>query len=59
MEDQTMSVSLKCFSCGCELQGDTEKKYKSGDLIKCQECGKLNEKIEEIRKPLFRKSRKM
>lgn len=37
-----MTISLKCLPCGCELQGDTEKKYKSEDFIKCQECKKLN-----------------
>lgn len=43
MEDKTFTVDFKCLFCDCVLEGDTEKEYSSGDMIKCQECGELND----------------
>ncbi|SJM95334.1 conserved hypothetical protein [Crenothrix polyspora] len=43
MENKTFNITLKCFFCECDLKGDTEKKYESGDMLKCQECGELND----------------
>ncbi len=43
MEDKEFHITLKCLFCGCDLKGDTDKKYQSGDMLKCQECGELND----------------
>ena len=43
MEDQNISISLKCLFCDCALEGDAEQDFSSGDLIKCQECDELND----------------
>ena len=43
MEDKELHIRLKCLFCSCDLKGDTEKKYESGDMLKCQECGELND----------------
>jgi len=43
MEDKSFTVELKCLFCDCPLKGDTEKEYVSGDMLKCQECGELND----------------
>lgn len=43
MEDKEFHITLKCLFCGCDLKGDTEKKFQSGDLLTCQECGELND----------------
>lgn len=36
-------LSCKCLFCNETLRGDTSKEYKSGDLIKCLNCGELND----------------
>lgn len=41
MEDFT--VSLTCVFCDVVLEGDTSIEYKSGDLIKCQNCEAEND----------------
>lgn len=43
MENIDFHITLKCLFCGCDLKGDTEKTYQSGDTLKCQECGELND----------------
>lgn len=43
MENKEIYVMMKCLFCGCDLKGDTEKKYQSGDMLKCQECGEQND----------------
>jgi hypothetical protein len=43
MEDKTFTVSLKCIFCDCPLEGDTNKEYSSGDMLKCQNCEELND----------------
>ena len=29
--------------CDCPLEGETDAEFKSGDLLKCQKCGELND----------------
>jgi DNA-directed RNA polymerase subunit RPC12/RpoP len=43
MENKELHITLKCLFCGCDFKGDTEKKYQSGDMLKCQECSELND----------------
>jgi hypothetical protein len=43
MENKRFEISLKCLFCDCELQGDTEKEFSSGDMLECQDCGELND----------------
>lgn len=43
MEDKEFHITLKCLFCGCDLKDETEKKLQSGDMLKCQECGELND----------------
>jgi hypothetical protein len=43
LNDSEFQISLKCLFCGCDLKGDTEKKPTSGDMLKCQDCGELND----------------
>lgn len=43
MENKTFNISLKCLFCGCELKGDPEKQYASGDMIKCTQCEEMND----------------
>jgi hypothetical protein len=43
VENKQFKVSLKCLFCDCELQGNTEKEFSSGDMLECQECGELND----------------
>lgn len=43
MKDKNFYVTLKCLFCGCDLKGNAEKEFHSGDMLKCQECGELND----------------
>ena len=43
MEDKSFTVNLKCLFCDSPLKVDTEKKYASGDMLKCQNCEELND----------------
>jgi hypothetical protein len=43
VENKQFNISLKCLFCDCELQGNTEKEFSSGDMLECQECGELND----------------
>ena len=43
MQNKKFDINLKCFFCKCNLEGDTEKEYSSGDMLKCQACGELND----------------
>lgn len=43
MENKRFEISLKCLFCDCELQGDTENEFSSGDMLECQECGELSD----------------
>ena len=35
---ENFTVSLTCLFCDAVLEGDTSIEYKTGDLIKCQNC---------------------
>lgn len=37
------TLSLTCLFCDTVLEGDTDREYKEGDFIKCQNCGMENE----------------
>jgi hypothetical protein len=43
MENKEFHISLKCFFCGSYLNKVSKKECKSGDVLKCQECGELND----------------
>lgn len=43
MIEENFTVSLTCLFCDIELDGDTSIEYKSGDLIKCQNCEAEND----------------
>ena len=43
MEDKLFTISLKCLFCDCPLEGDIDKEYSSGDMLKCQNCEELND----------------
>ena len=41
--DNELSVDLLCLSCQQQLRGEKNKAYRSGDRIKCDSCGELND----------------
>jgi DNA-directed RNA polymerase subunit RPC12/RpoP len=41
--DNKLSVDLLCLSCQQQLRGEKNKAYRSGDQIKCESCGELND----------------
>lgn len=41
--DNKLSVDLLCLSCQQQLRGEKNKAYRSGDKIKCDSCGELND----------------
>jgi hypothetical protein len=41
--DNELSVDLLCLSCKQQLRGEKNKDYRSGDKIKCNSCGELND----------------
>jgi len=43
MEDKSFSINLKCVFCDSPLEGDTDKQYLSGDMLKCTNCQELND----------------
>ncbi|MCG9039582.1 hypothetical protein [Laribacter hongkongensis] len=43
MKEKEFHIILKCLFCGCDLKGDKDKEYHSGDLLKCQQCNELND----------------
>jgi len=42
-ELESFTIDSKCLFCDATLIGDTTKKYSSGDLIKCMNCGENND----------------
>ena len=42
MEDN-YTINLKFFFCDSSLKGPEEQEYRSGDMIRCSECGELND----------------
>lgn len=46
MENKEFFISFKCFFCGSDLKRastNEQNEHKSGDMLKCQECGELND----------------
>lgn len=43
METKTFNIEARCLFCDSPLKVNAEKRYVSGDLIKCQECGEQND----------------
>jgi hypothetical protein len=43
MDIPNIQVALVCLFCNAPLQGPEETKFSSGDLIKCTQCGELND----------------
>ncbi len=43
MKDISFTIGLKCFFCDCILEGDSEKDFSSGDMLRCQHCHELND----------------
>ena len=41
--DNEISVDLLCRFCNQQLRGEKGKTYQSGDKVKCDACGKLND----------------
>ena len=37
------SVTVVCLFCGSPLQEEEGKEFESGDMIKCSNCGELND----------------
>jgi len=40
---ETYTITLLCVFCDVPLQDEEGKEYRSGDLIKCQQCGEEND----------------
>ncbi|KJF94103.1 hypothetical protein CTN03_18175 [Photobacterium angustum] len=43
MNDKSFTIEIKCLFCDCVLEGDSNKEYSSGDMLKCQNCHELND----------------
>ena len=41
--DKNYSVEVECLFCDAALKVEVGKEYQSGDMIKCSECGELND----------------
>jgi len=41
--DNKLNVDILCLSCQQQLRGEKNKAYRSGDKIKCDSCGELND----------------
>ena len=41
--DNEISVDLLCLSCHAQLRGEPGRTYQSGDTVKCDACGALND----------------
>lgn len=41
--DKSYSIGVKCLFCDVTLKTEKEQEYQSGDMIKCLECGELND----------------
>jgi hypothetical protein len=38
-----MRIEIRCLFCEAALMVDKKKQYSSGDMLKCVECGELND----------------
>ena len=43
MDIPDMRIEICCLFCEAVLMVDKERQYNSGDLLKCTECGELND----------------
>ena len=41
--DKNFTIEVKCLFCEATLQKEDDIEYKSGDLIKCPNCGEMND----------------
>jgi phage FluMu protein Com len=41
--DKSYSIEVKCLFCDATLKSEDGQEYQSGDMIKCSECGELND----------------
>ncbi len=41
--DKNYSIEIVCLFCDAALKIEEGKEYQSGNLIKCSECGELND----------------
>jgi hypothetical protein len=41
--DESYTIEVVCLFCDSALQAEEGKEHMSGDLIKCHECGELND----------------
>lgn len=42
MEDE-FSITVRCLFCKAPLQAEESAEFSSGDMIKCDSCGELND----------------
>ncbi len=42
MKDQ-FTVDAVCLFCGTTLQAEENAEFESGDMIKCESCGEMND----------------
>lgn len=43
MSQLKFKIEIKCLFCDAVLSGKANKKYESGDMLKCQNCQALND----------------
>lgn len=43
MSQLKFKIEIKCLFCDAVLSGKANKKYESGDMLKCQNCQELND----------------
>ena len=41
--DSDFKITALCLFCHAELQADENEEFNSGDMIKCDSCGELND----------------
>lgn len=41
--DSEFKITILCLFCQSPLQADGKAEYNSGDMIKCNSCGELND----------------
>lgn len=41
--DSEFKITVLCLFCQAPLQADENAEYESGDMIKCDSCGELND----------------
>jgi phage FluMu protein Com len=41
--DEEFKITVRCLFCQAPLQAEEGADFSSGDMIKCQSCGELND----------------